>query len=145
MISWLFKSTKYKYVSFENVSSIIKNYDGNTMLLINTMKIDDQIILIKNTILAINEEQIISTILDNNNLTYYTIIIYGKNNLDTTVYSKYDQLANLGFTNIYIYGAGIFEWLLLRDIYGKELFILNSNDVIINMLDYKPNKINLTI
>ena len=35
---------------------------------------------------------------------------------------KYEQLIGLGFTNIYIYPGGLFEWLCLQDIYSKDEF-----------------------
>ena len=50
------------------------------------------------------------------------IIIYGKNSDDQTIYNKYEQLNKLGFYNIYLYSGGLFEWLLLQDIYGKDEF-----------------------
>jgi len=31
-------------------------------------------------------------------------------------------LVALGFTEVYIYLGGLFEWVLLQDIYGTELF-----------------------
>ena len=35
---------------------------------------------------------------------------------------KYEQLVGLGFINVYIYPGGLFEWLLLQDIYGSDDF-----------------------
>ena len=35
---------------------------------------------------------------------------------------KYDQLIGLGFVNVFIYPGGLFEWLLLQDIYGYDNF-----------------------
>ena len=43
-------------------------------------------------------------------------------NSDDTVFKKYEQLTKLGFLNIHIYPGGLFEWLLLQDIYGNDLF-----------------------
>ena len=56
------------------------------------------------------------------NNTNLKIIIYGKNSDDQTIYNKYDQLNKLGFYNIYLYSGGLFEWLLLQDIYGRDEF-----------------------
>ena len=50
------------------------------------------------------------------------IIIYGKNSNDETIYTKYNQLKKLGFTNAKLYIGGLFEWLLLQDIYGDNEF-----------------------
>jgi hypothetical protein len=67
------------------------------------------------------------------------IIIYGKNCNDELVNKKYQQLLTLGFSNIYAYTGGLFEWLLLHDIYGKEMFpIINNGKKNIDILKYKP-------
>ena len=66
----------------------------------------------------------------------YKIIIYGKNTNDNTVIKKYNQLIKLGFKNVYIYSGGLFEWLCLQDIYGKELFpTIGEED---DILKFKP-------
>ena len=63
------------------------------------------------------------------------IIIYGKNCSDKTVLNKYNQLNSLGFTNVGIYIGGIFEWLLLQDIYGNENFPTTIKEI--DILKYK--------
>jgi hypothetical protein len=50
------------------------------------------------------------------------IVIYGKNTNDEKVIVKYKQLIQFGFKNIYVYLGGMFEWLILQDIYGMEEF-----------------------
>jgi hypothetical protein len=67
------------------------------------------------------------------------IIIYGKNSNDEKIYKKYQQLVSLGFTNVYVYVGGMFEWLLLQDIYGGELFPTTSNEL--DILKYKSHRI----
>ena len=57
------------------------------------------------------------------------IIVYGMNSTDETIVKKYDQLIGLGFTNVYIYLGGLFEWLLLQDIYGLEEFTTTSKQL----------------
>ena len=42
--------------------------------------------------------------------------------LDLKVIEKYNQLKKLGFSNVHIYFGGLFEWLLLREIYGDINF-----------------------
>jgi hypothetical protein len=51
-----------------------------------------------------------------------TIVVYGRNCSDMTVDKKYYQLLGLGFGEIVVYYGGLFEWLLLQDIYGMEKF-----------------------
>ena len=46
------------------------------------------------------------------------IIVYGMNTSDTSVQIKLKQLQNLGFENIYSYDGGLFEWLLLGELFS---------------------------
>ena len=55
------------------------------------------------------------------------------------MYKKYEQLVALGFTNVYVYVGGMFEWLLLQDIYGSELFPTTSEEL--DILKYKSQRI----
>ena len=63
------------------------------------------------------------------------IIVYGKNNNDDKLFNKYQQLIGLGFTNVHIYIGGIFEWLLLQEVYGNEQFPTTSSEL--DILKYK--------
>jgi len=67
------------------------------------------------------------------------IIIYGRNCNDEKIYSKYTQLNSLGFYNLYVYCGGLFEWLMLQDIYGRNEFPTTKKEL--DILKYKPNKI----
>jgi hypothetical protein len=67
------------------------------------------------------------------------IIVYGKNSNDITILHKYEQLVKLGFTNVYIYTGGLFEWLMLQDIYGTTEFPTTKREL--DILKYKPNKV----
>jgi hypothetical protein len=67
-----------------------------------------------------------------------SIIVYGKNANDEKMYHKYNQLFSLGFYNTYLYLGGVFEWLLLQDIYGVKEFPTTSREM--DLLKYKPNK-----
>lgn len=121
-----------KKMNFEDIQEIInKKYE---CLLINTLPIHNQEYLITNSLRADLEESVINTLLYKNKNK--KIIIYGKNSNDLTIYNKYQQLKDLGFNNIYIYPGGLFEWCLLQDIYGEELFKTTSK--IQDILKYKP-------
>ena len=67
------------------------------------------------------------------------MIIYGKNSTDITVDSKEKQLEELGFEDVYVYSGGMFEWLLLQDIYGDQSFPTTSKTT--DILMYKPPEI----
>ena len=65
-----------------------------------------------------------------------TIFIYGRNNNDETVIQKHKQIIALGFKNVYVYSGGLFEWLLMQDIYGEENFPTTTKEL--DILRYKP-------
>ena len=128
-----FFNTPIKKVSFEDLQYAIKNKDR--FILINTLPIDEQNCLIYNTIKYDTEEKVINELLNQYVLRDKNIIVYGKNTNDDTVEKKYRQLNSLGFTEVYIYLGGIFEWLLLQDVYGKDEFPTTSK--VLDILKYK--------
>ena len=112
----------YKNINFEDMQSVINNnYDT---IIINTLDIAKQKCLIEGTIQIEHETKIVNEQLEKNKSI--RIIVYGMNSTDETIVKKYDQLIGLGFTNVYIYLGGLFEWLLLQDIYGSALFPTTS-------------------
>ena len=51
------------------------------------------------------------------------IIVYGSNDHEfEKLINKQKQLKTLGFANVNIYLGGMFEWLLLQDVYGVKEF-----------------------
>jgi hypothetical protein len=133
MFSKLFK-TKYNKLSFEDIQFVMQN--NEQFILMNTLLVSEQECLIKHTISHIEEEQLINKLIANYELTAKKIIVYGKNDIDETSFQKYDQLVHLGFTNIYVYVGGMFEWLLLQDIYGVDVFPTTKKQL--DILKYKP-------
>ena len=89
------------------------------------------------TITPEKEINIINTLLRNGNKNI-KIIIYGKNCNDDKIYKKYQQLQSLGFYNIYLYVGGLFEWLMLQDIYGEKEFPTSKKEL--DILKFKPQK-----
>jgi hypothetical protein len=123
------KQSSVKKANFEDVQQIVKNNNG---LLINTLNLNEQTCLIKGTLDVNKEEKIINDNLKNVNLK---IIIYDKNCSKDNIYIKYHQLTNLGFYEVYVYVGGLFEWLLLQDIYGEENFPTTTKEL--DILKYK--------
>ena len=121
-------------VNYEDVKISINN---STYLLINTLPNHEQSCLIYDTVNFAHEEQIINNLLNNNKMQ--NIIIYGRNCNDISVYKKYKQFSELGFSNVYIYLGGLFEWLLLQDIYGRDNFKTTSKEL--DIIKYKPPSI----
>ncbi len=136
MLSNLFK-INIKKIGFEDMKNVIDNIIGN-VLIINTLPSNEQNCLIKGTLQIEREEHIMNDLLDKCEFNK-TIVIYGKNNCDESVEKKYNQLMKLGFFNVYIYGGGLFEWLLLQDIYGKNEFLTTTHEL--DLLKYKPSRI----
>ena len=133
MFSQLFNKT-YNKISFEDLQKAIQfNYT-----LINTLPSNKQDCLIKNTIVSNEEETVINNLLSNYNTSQTNIIIYGENSSDISVETKYNQLHKCGFYNVYIYPGGLFEWLLLQDIYGFDEFPTTSK--LLDILKYKPTR-----
>ena len=104
-------------INFEDMQKA--NNDDN-YIIINTMPKDLQHCLITNTVSADLEESRINQLI--HNCKDKKIIIYGKNTNDEKVIKKYNQLFSFGFKHIHVYLGGMFEWLLLQDIYGMEEF-----------------------
>jgi hypothetical protein len=130
-------SQSMQKINYEDMQTVIKNH--NNFLLINTLQPTDQTCLISHTILIDKEETLINKwIRENKSIK---IIVYGRNCNDETVTKKYQQLLSLGFNNIYVYMGGIFEWLLLQDVYGKELFPTTKKEA--DLLKFKaPSVLN---
>jgi len=114
-------------IGFEDIKIAIQNPDK--YILINTLGINEQSCLIKNTVPFDLEEKMVNDLLDKFEFNSRTFLIYGKNTSDNSVDVKYNQLRGLGFSNIYIYPGGLFEWLLLQDIYGNKEFPTSGREL----------------
>ena len=122
-------------INFEDMQSLITEKKA---LIINTLPNINQNCLIMGTIPAENEIKLINEYISSRNFAKI-IVIYGKNCSDDSVVGKYKQLMELGFTNIYVYPGGMFEWLCLQDIYGLEIFPTTIKEL--DILKYKGKKI----
>ena len=150
-------------INFEDVQSIIgvsgsgsrsrSNHNAHDQfLLISTLDASMQEHVIKNTILAQEEEERINEIISGNSddAEHIMLVVYGKHATDEKVITKYNQLKGLGFSTVLVYPGGMFEWLMLQDIYGSELFPTNKNNTTTNntnkcldtdLLEYRPPSI----
>jgi hypothetical protein len=118
-------------LNYEDILYIIQNPTDFT--LINTMSLLEQECLIPTTIPATREETVLNGLLKERRRNR-NIVIYGKNCNDETIIAKYKQICSLGFFNVYIYPGGMFEWLLLEDVYGDFPVVNKALD----LLKYKP-------
>ena len=120
-------------VNFEDVQKFVS--DTKSHVIINVMEISDQDILILNTISAETEADVINSLIDEGEFDR-KILVYGKNNGDIEkIFNKQKKLMNYGFTEVYVYLGGLFEWVLLQDIYGKDLF--KTSRSVSDILRYK--------
>ena len=105
-------------------------------LVISTLSPAKQSCLIAGTVPIGEETETVNKYLQKD--TAIRIVIYGEGASDDTIVTKYGQLTGLGFTNVYVYPGGMFEWLLLQDVYGKETFeTIGAED---DILKYKGGR-----
>ena len=123
-------------INYEDIQFIIKNKESH--ILINTLSENEQHCLIPNTINIQNEEELINTLIKMGKKNV-KIIVYGKNCNDEKIYKKFNQLNSHGFYNVFIYTGGLFEWLMLQDIYGESEFPTTKKEI--DFLKYKPKKV----
>ena len=107
-------------------------------IIINTLHSHEQSCLIKNTIFAHDEERVINEMFFSFSTPDKPVIIYGKNDTDVKVDEKYNKLVKIGVEQVYIYKGGLFEWMLLQDIYGEDEFPTTSKQM--DILLYRPLK-----
>lgn len=120
-----------KKVGFEDVQYIFKS--NKKHIIMSTLSDSTQDCIIRGTISPNDEVSVINKSIGRDCLY---IIIYGMNCTDESVYDKYHSLLALGFTNVWVYPGGLFEWLCLQDIYGEENFPTTSSEI--DILKYKP-------
>lgn len=114
---------KIQKATFEDIQQLLPDHN---MLLINTLDLGKQTCLIKGTLPADREEVVINEHVQGYRDKQVRVVIYGLNATDCSVVRKYEQLRRLGFHNVMVYMGGMFEWVLLQDIYGRELFPTTS-------------------
>ena len=122
-------------INFEDIQFLLNNKDK--YILINTLQENEQECLLPNTIAPEKEITLINSVIQNG-IKDIKIVIYGKNCNDEKIYKKYNQLTNLGFYNVYLYTGGLFEWLLLQDIYGDKEFPTTKKER--DILKFKSRK-----
>ena len=113
-------SSVKEYVGFEDIKHAIRN--TREFILINTLPSNEQDVLIFGTLPCDREEVTINEQISNYRTPDLPVIVYGRNCSDTTVVQKQEQLTSLGVKDVYLYMGGMFEWLLMQDVYGFDEF-----------------------
>jgi hypothetical protein len=124
-------------VGFEDIQWAILH--PNDFYLINTLPVKDQNCLIHSTLAYDVEEKWVNELLSTYDQKQCKIILYGRNAQDETVEKKYRQMTTLGIENVFIYPGGMFEWMLLQDIYGPDLFPTTCRNL--DILYYKERPV----
>ena len=117
-----------------NYEDIQRGIENKNRIMIHIM--DNDALLISGTILIDKETATINRLL--NDREYDTnIIVYGKNTDDyERLNKKRNQLIMLGFRNVWVYLGGLFEWILLQDVFGKIQF--PTTNVVRDIISYAP-------
>lgn len=122
-----------KKINFEDMQYFIN--ETNVTIII-TLPESKQECLIINTIQAKAETNMLNELLKQN--IDRKIVLYGMNSSDDAIVTKYNQLTKLGFCNVYVYVGGLFEWVLLQDVYGDDSFPTTKKEL--DILQFKGNK-----
>ena len=122
-------------INFEDVQYSLKTNPIQQFIIISTLQ-STHSCFIQNTVPPEQEETLINDIIQNKKMNQVSIIIYGLNDCDETVINKHKQLQKYGFKSLYVYLGGMFEWMLLQDIYGQEHFPTTKKQL--DILKYKP-------
>jgi hypothetical protein len=142
MENWLFQLvepslSKPDLLSFEDVLLFLEK--PQRMYLLNTLPLSDQACLIQGTIEGQNEEEIVNAMLtgtEPQNTDRY-LIVYGRHGLDPSPERKCRKLRSLGLSRLGIYKGGLFEWLLLQEVFGETMFPSSSRCT--DLLKYRPD------
>lgn len=133
MFSWFRPSIEK--IGFEDITR-----NSEEVILINTLPVGEQDCLIKGTISADIEERVLNKYIERGEAYKIPVIVYGRNSCDDSAEKKCGQLAKLGFREVFWYVGGLFEWLLLQDIYGATEFGTTCPSKNIDLLKYRPNQ-----
>lgn len=121
-------------INFDKVKEAIRL--PHDFIIINVLPTFEQGCLIAGTTDAMKEESILNDMMSSLSVADKKIIVYGKHCNDENVSVKVQQLQILGIKDLFVYRGGLFEWMLLQDIYGHSEFPTTSrmNDI----LQFKP-------
>jgi len=118
----LFSPGKSVRIGFEDILVAIQFPEK--YIILNTLPAHEQSCLICGTTTIEREESAVNEII--NTAIQKTIVVYGKHSGDDSPDKKQRQLLTHGLTDVLVYSGGLFEWLLLQDIYGKSEFPTTS-------------------
>ena len=123
LLQWAFQSAMpslgNRAIGFDDMLRCIRNPAKYSI--IHTMSATERV-LIGGTLSATEEEEFMNEYLSKYSETQKTIVLYGRNSCDDSTRRKRAQLMSMGISDVYVYVGGMFEWVLLQDIYGIDEF-----------------------
>ena len=120
-------------IGYHDMQNLLRS-NMNEFLIINTLSNHLQQCLIQKTVSCVDEPRIINEYISKYNFKK-KVIVYGQHSCDVSAELKANQLIKHGFTEVYVYVGGLFEWLLLQDIYDDDEF--QTSNKILDILKYK--------
>ena len=137
LLQWAFESALPSFggrsIGFDDLLHCIRN--PAKYAIIHTMSAAE-CVLISGTLSVEEEETFMNEYLSKYVENQKTIVLYGRNSCDDSPRKKRAQLLSLGISDVYIYAGGLFEWVLLQDIYGVSEFPTTA--VVTDLLAYRP-------
>ena len=141
LLQWAFQSVipsiGDKCIGFDDLLHCIKTPEKYAI--IHTMAASEPI-LIAGTLTALEEESFMNDYLSTYTENQKTIVLYGRNSCDDSPRKKRAQLLSFGISDVYVYTSGMFEWVLLQDIYGVTEFPTTGG--VVELLAYRPCPLN---
>lgn len=138
--TWM-NSPSFRKIGFDDVKYSMK-YPAEHIL-INTLSLNLQENIIQGTIPASMEESVINKIIEECDNGRIKVVVYGRNAADESAEKKAKQLLSLGFSEVFLYSGGMFEWLLLQEVYGYSEFpttFVPGKGKTVDLLKYRPEK-----
>lgn len=100
----------------------------------------DETILIKNTLSVKDEIKKINDLIKQSKFDE-TIVLYGRNYTDLEkIVQRFQHLISFGFTRVFIYVGGLYEWVLMQNLYGDKLFPTNNSIDLTNIKSITPRR-----
>jgi len=116
-LEWVFPAQR-NVVGFEDV--LYAKTLPKSFVLLSTL--ENPSCLIRGTLSPEQEVVFVNELLQKYTDATTRIVVYGENAGDERPYRKQTQLRSLGIGDVWVYAGGLFEWLLLQDVYGETEF-----------------------
>lgn len=135
LLEWFGSKEVVKVIGFEDMLSLLRS----NVVLLNTMARGDQACLIRGTLHADDEESAMNAMLTSTDplVTDRWVVVYGRHTLDPKPMEKARTLRLMGLSRLLVYRGGLFEWLLLQEVFGQDQF--PTQGACPDLLAYRPS------